>query len=433
LERKIFCSPTFLPSAVIISMLSGCAGQASPDAGTGLPVAPVNAATLRSFDGPSRSAKNSIWSVIASPNDAPDSAGITDDLFYSDSGSSTSDVWAVGDNCCVPNGTQEYTNSLIEHWNGSAWSIVASPSNEPPDTQLRSVAAVSSNEAWAVGYSPYGTQKNQCVIEHWSANSWTVAPSPALPDCFLESVTVISAKDIWAAGTADFKALTEHWDGKTWSVVPSQTGNKGVTILWSVTAAASNDVWAVGQTDSPNANDYAEHWNGSAWTQAALPRKFFQSLFQSAVAVSSNDVWAVGYVETNDDRVPHTLIEHWNGSAWTVTKSPNMEPKGAPALTNQLWGVAARSANDVWAVGLWTWYTGDGTPRSLFEHWDGKKWRVASAPGYLDSNNNSDSNALNAITIVGGRNLWAVGEQTVELLDGSGCCEATLAVQTTHG
>ena len=59
-----------------------------------------------------------------------------------------------------------------------------------------------------------------------------------------------------------------------------------------------------------------------------------------------------------------TLVEHWNGSAWSVVPSPNV----GGSYDNALYGVAAVSANDVWAVG----HDGDPiTGQTLVEHWNG--------------------------------------------------------------
>ena len=43
-----------------------------------------------------------------------------------------------------------------------------------------------------------------------------------------------------------------------------------------------------------------------------------------------------------------TLIEHWNGTAWTQVPSPN------PSGDNVLDGVAATSASNAWAVGFYS-------------------------------------------------------------------------------
>jgi hypothetical protein len=215
------------------------AKSTAPNAGIYLPVTSAGNHVLESAGAVAPEA-GSIWSVVSSPNDPPETTGIIDDVLYGVSSTSIKDVWAVGDNCCTTHGSQEYTNSLILHWNGSAWEIGNSASNEPADTQLHSVAAISRNDAWAVGYAPQPS--NECVIEHWTGGKWTVVPSPAISDCMLESVVALSANDVWAVGTGGFAALTEHWDGKAWSIVKSATGYGGVTILESIAAASPHDI-----------------------------------------------------------------------------------------------------------------------------------------------------------------------------------------------
>jgi hypothetical protein len=44
---------------------------------------------------------------------------------------------------------------------------------------------------------------------------------------------------------------------------------------------------------------------------------------QDVSGTASNDVWAVGYSsEKYYPNYPHPLAEHWNGSSWTVVKTP---------------------------------------------------------------------------------------------------------------
>src|SRR3954447_22437124 len=62
-------------------------------------------------------------------------------------------------------------------------------------------------------------------------------------------------------------------------------------------------------------------------------------------ALAENDVWAVGVSYNTERTISSSLIEHWNGSQWTVVPSPN------PSSTlNILYAVAAAASNDVWAV-----------------------------------------------------------------------------------
>src|SRR5438552_19089445 len=66
----------------------------------------------------------------------------------------------------------------------------------------------------------------------------------------------------------------------------------------------------------------------------------------AVAAVAENDVWAVGASSSSDSSSSRTLIEHWNGSRWSVVRSPN------PGATfNVLTAVAVVSANNVWAAG----------------------------------------------------------------------------------
>jgi hypothetical protein len=69
-------------------------------------------------------------------------------------------------------------------------------------------------------------------------------------------------------------------------------------------------------------------------------------VLHGVTAVASDNVWAVGENEEVPGLGITTLIEHWNGSAWSIVPSPT--PGAYPALN----AVAARSASDVYAVGF---------------------------------------------------------------------------------
>ncbi len=81
----------------------------------------------------------------------------------------------------------------------------------------------------------------------------------------LNAVAAISSNDVWAVGgDTDFliTAIIEHWDGKAWSLVPSPTyvssnDSGGAYRLNAVAAISTSDVWAVGD------DNRIEHWNGT--------------------------------------------------------------------------------------------------------------------------------------------------------------------------
>lgn len=90
-------------------------------------------------------------------------------------------------------------------------------------------------------------------------------------------------------------------------------------------------------------------------------------------AVSATDVWAVGYYYNSSSQAV-TLIEHWNGTSWSVVKSPNI---GSGA--NDLYSVAATSATGVRAVGGY-YYNSKKEFLTLTERWNGTKWSVVKSP-----------------------------------------------------
>jgi hypothetical protein len=328
----------------------------------------------------------SSWSLVG-----PASPG---GVLYGVAAISPTDVWAVG------NGNNG--QSLIEHWNGSSWSVVPNP-NPGPLNELFGVAAVSSNDVWAVGlYTVSSPYEQLTLIEHWNGTSWSVVSSPNPSGAFsqLRSVTAVSSADVWAVGydstTSDF-TLIEHWNGSSWSIVSSP--NQGSDQLNGVAAISSGDVWAVGQLAGSNGGTLTEHWNGSSWkvVSSPSPTGLFTQL-DAVAAVSSTDVWAAGYYLQTSSSVSQyqTLIEHFNGSSWSIVASPNPPFTGG----NQLYGVAAITGSNVWAVGN----AGDNT---LTVNWNGSSWAIVGSP-----NAGQASDFLNGVAAIASNDVWTVGRYT---------------------
>jgi hypothetical protein len=87
---------------------------------------------------------------------------------------SANDVWAVGDSS-LANGAFQ---TLIEHWNGHTWKVVKSPNVPSEDNELLAVAAVSTNDVWAVRDSHTTSGAFQTLTQHWDGHKWSVNPSP---------------------------------------------------------------------------------------------------------------------------------------------------------------------------------------------------------------------------------------------------------------
>ena len=139
---------------------------------------------------------------------------------------------------------------------GPAWSVVPSPNWDIYGNDLASVAVVNSNDIWAVGsyVPPYIGGDYQTLIEH-GTTAWNVlaSPNPSVVFSLLLDVAAISSNDAWAVGTYDDgnqQALIARWNGTAWSQFPGALYGAAVQ-LNSVAVVNSNDVWAVGTSPAP--------------------------------------------------------------------------------------------------------------------------------------------------------------------------------------
>jgi hypothetical protein len=128
-----------------------------------------------------------------------------------------------------------------------------------------------------------------------------------------------------------------------------------------VAATSPTNAWAVGRSkNGTTVQTLIEHWDGTAWTVQPSGTGGNHERLCGVAADSSSDAWAVGFA---NGRL-QTLIEHWNGTAWTV--QPPRGPAGSPQL---LKGVAAVSPAAAWAVGRYD-HGSDGF-LTLIEAWNG--------------------------------------------------------------
>ncbi|HZU67369.1 MAG TPA: hypothetical protein VFA09_08825 [Ktedonobacteraceae bacterium] len=314
---------------------------------------------------------------------------------------SASDVWTVG-YYLTPSTIGFVDKTLIEHWDGSQWSIVTSPNPGSTSNALGSIAAVSASDIWAVGTSSNNNSTSQTLIEHWNGTQWSVVTSPN-PGSFsnaLDGIVVISSGDIWAVGSfsnnsTSSQTLVEQWDGSQWSVVTSPNPGSAGNGLSSIAAVNANNLWAVGgfSSNSNSQQTLVEHWNGSKWSVVKSPNPTGSTVNNlSGVAVASaNDVWAAG----SGNGFSTTLIEHWNGSKWSIVQSPN------PGQINLLDDIAVVSGSNIWAVGQSLAFTG----QTLIEQWNGKQWSVVQSPNAPGSTNNF----LSGIAVISASDIWTVG------------------------
>jgi hypothetical protein len=281
---------------------------------------------------------------------------------------SGTDTWVVGES--VNNGTGA-DSPLVLHWNGTTWSAVPTPtpSGSTPNWAFASVAASGASDAWAVGEQSAGTKIHDSLFEHWNGTAWSVVAGPN--EGPLHAVLDFSPANAWAF--ADFSVL--HWDGTAWSVVPSAlpavrvsadgpndiwgvsfdnvvthyngtswssttlSAPKGTPVFQSVQALSPTDVWVSGSVGN---GPVLEHFNGAAWRPVKLPSSFSSRGLNAITARSGSGVWV--FSNTGSPGVP-LLLAHFNGSSWTTSRSP------LPPNTLVSIGSAASSPSHVWLFG----------------------------------------------------------------------------------
>jgi hypothetical protein len=271
--------------------------------------------------------------------------------------SGAASCWAVGDYGSAA------TSKLLpyaERWNGRAWSPVTLPHPAGAFVSgLVSVACASAVSCWAVGTAGSPTAP---LAEHWNGHAWAMVRIAALgargdP----EGVYCASAGDCWITGlTGRNASLAAHWDGHTWSVTPTPGSGSGDGELLS-TSCSGRDCVSVGD-DSPHT--LAERWNGSAW--AVTPTGSRHGFLKGVSCTARFQCLATG--NTLGGRA---LSEVWNGSSWRVVLLPLRPRARAAALV----GVSCAAAADCWSVGS-SFNGSNGF--SLIEHWNGTSWSVAA-------------------------------------------------------
>jgi len=307
----------------------------------------------------------SAWSVVPSPNPS----GATFSTLQGISCASAAMCMAAG----LYTSSSSVDVTLTESWNGSAWSVVPSPS--PPGagySVLHSVSCARASHCVAVGESYNAAAAFVTLSESWNGSAWSIVSSPTLSTSSdLYGISCASASRCLAAGTfqnssGNYATLAESWKDRAWSIVNQDADLAGVSCASALRCLA---IGSYISSHSVSVN-LAESWNGSAWSVVRIPspRGARGSYLNGISCLPTGRCLAVGYY-FNHRFIRVTLTESWNGSAWSIVRSPS--PPGAPY--SALDAISCTSASDCTAVGS----SAGGT---LAEHWNGSAWSVISTP-----------------------------------------------------
>lgn len=246
----------------------------------------------------------------------------------------------------VGTGTGE-SATLTESWNGSAWSVVPSPSPGFP-SRLNSVSCVSSKDCVAVGIYVDSAAVPEGLAETWNGTNWSVVSTPNLNEPVnLASVSCVTSSPIscvavGAVGddTPSFPAqtLAESWNGSIWSVLSTSTSPNQNNLLQSVSCTSATFCMAVGESVQieyiveggkvvpvfGSGQMLVESWDGTNWSIDTTPNENASDSLESVSCTGPTSCVGVGTSSNSSTGVTEGLVDSWNGTSWTVTSGPNL-------------------------------------------------------------------------------------------------------------
>jgi len=367
--------------------------------------------------------------IVASPNVTLGTPPVqTGNQLVAVAASSPTSVWAVGS---YNSGTAAapLDQTLIEHFDGTSWTVVPSPNQAningaTVQNELLAVSADSATDAWAVGYyvdlNAFGYPVDQLLVEHYNGAGWSLLPSTSQPfDVFgprsgmnhFLGVDALSPTNVWAVGRYNNgsapQTLAEHFNGSTWTWMSTVDPGTTADVFTSITTAGSGNLIASGYQASSGVNQtLVEQYNGTAWTVVASPNSSttVNNQLNSITATSATDAWAAGTYAGGTAAAPvnQTLLEHFNGTAWSIVASPDTSPTAGNILTS----ISADSTTDVWAVGSAIGGTAAAPVlQTLIEHYDGTAWSIVASPNA----GTGVPNILGGAVALSPTVLWTVG------------------------
>jgi phosphoesterase family protein len=298
------------------------------------------------------------WSFVPTPN-----TGANFNSFYGMT-ASHGQAWAVGERL----NAAYKDRALIEWWNGTKWRILTVPQPGSMRDMLFGASALSPSDVWVVGDQEGRNGVFETLAEHWNGSAWSVVatPDPGSSGNHLYAVDAVSPSDVWAVGQrlgaqAPDQGLVEHWNGKGWAVVNAPASTSASVMLDAVTARGGQ-VWAAGEADGPRGGrPIVEDRLGGKWQTAHLPASAgsnWTDLY--GLATAGGSAWAVGtFVDPKTDN-NQTLILRGTGNRWSVDPGPNPGTNGS----NILGGITAIDGQ-LWAAGI---YDNGGSELPLAEH-----------------------------------------------------------------
>ncbi|GII26830.1 beta propeller repeat protein [Planotetraspora mira] len=294
-------------------------------------------------------------------------------------GSSSSDIWAVGQQSVWD---IWMNRGVITHWNGTSWTEVGIKGDTTGAGHLRSVAVSSSDEVWAVGEGHDGLPY---VVKGSSDGFDRVTVPQFRTGDWLGGVTASTGRVV-AVGSRDdrtFMAVTSgSAKGATWTTALGPQG-----VLYGVAVSGKSDGWAVGDDGK---QPLIMRLSGTGWKSVHLP-SIKGGFLRDVYVDDRKHAIAVGGVFRSSGRIA-PLVLRWDGKHWTRNDPPEKQA--------ELYGVTGDGDGTYWVSGYDPAHGAEG----FLLRYDGSKWTTLRGRAAAESR----TVRLQAVTHVAGLTM-AVG------------------------
>lgn len=320
-------------------------------------------------------------------------------------GTSLNDVWAVGA-WFSPSGEKL---SLIQHFDGTSWTMLPTPDTGVigKNESMRSVVAVSTDNAVAVGsHTPVGFAPQPLAME-WNGSEWALIATPVFEGgANFDGIDRAPSGDLWVAGYLYGTAFLARRNGGGWDIeyAPQVGGERNN--FNALHARTDTEIWAAGTWSDHQGQRrlLIQRFDGGGnWTTFDLPPPdgfddYYETDRVTGVhAFAANDVWAIGYYYDRASTLTLPLIMHYDGVSWTKVSLPLNPGSG------HLEGLTAIGPDDIYAAGTFTPTGGVQGPYML--HYDGVSWAEVSLPS-----SGGSYEWLLGMTATPDGSVWAVGQ-----------------------
>jgi hypothetical protein len=270
------------------------------------------------------------WAILPRPGDLENGA-----LNAVDCTSWRSCV-AVGErNLTANSAIRTRTQAVTEQWDGEGWSAqsTAIPARRT-STELGGVSCLSPSDCVAVGFSSRG-YRTFPLVEHWNGSRWSLRQAPTAFDGTLDSVSCPSHVTCIAVGGWQLGTLRARWNGHHWLTrLGDETGGDALSALYSVSCSSSRACIAVGGEQSLGADEpIIKRWNGRRWSRGKT--RPLGAILHGVSCPSARTCTAVG---------DSGLVIRWDGRRWSRPR-PGRDVQFSGVSCISLWTCVAVGTN----------------------------------------------------------------------------------------